>query len=218
MDTDRPAQRRIAGRVRTTAMLVAVALFVLGAAVPAQAKVPRAASAPAPAPDPDPAPEPSETEQHCNAYVLDERPSGELVLSEPECYERFSSAMFAGTNGAWRLPYDAPVGVLESPTAAAHYPGMETLLSHTSPLATHYKLKNGGGSSITIWGSTCSGYWNTWSSWDNSISSTYNACYRITHYDMPWLMGGSVATVGFYLHNSPSSMNDRAESIKYSNP
>lgn len=123
--------------------------------------------------------------------------------------------MFVASGGTRRLPVDAPVAVLESTTAATHYGGFETLARWSTVLATHYDYYNGGGSSITIYRSGCSGYWNTWTSWDNRISSTDNGCYRTQHYDRPNLGGSSAAFRGHHLWNIYGYMSNRTESIKY---
>ena len=87
----------------------------------------------------------------------------------------------------------------------------------SSILATHYANHNGGGSSITIYGSGCNGYWNTWTSWDNRISSTYNGCYKTVHYDNPNLGGSAVSFSGHYLWNIYGFMDNRTESVNYRN-
>ncbi len=203
MDRDLSAQHQQgAGRFRITVVVAVAALFILGVAVPAQARGKNVTV--------------QAGSDHCIAFVVDQLESGELVVGAPDCYGTFSQAMYVGSGGTWRLPYDAPVSVLESPTAAVHYDGFETMMGHSSPLATHYKLRNGGGSSITIYGSGCNGFWNTWTSWDNSISSTYNGCWRTTHYDWPNLAGSSASFTGHWLHNMTWSMDNRAESVKYS--
>ncbi len=203
METDTSAQaHRGSGRFRVTVLLTVAALFVLGAAGPAQA---RGKNGPT-----------SGEGEHCIAFVVDVRADGELIVGAPDCYGSFSQAMFVGSGGTWRLPYDAPVGVLESTTAGTHYSGFETMMGGSSPLATHYSLRYGRGSSITIYGSGCYGYWNTWTSWDNRISSTYNGCWRTTHYDWPNLSGSSASFTGYWLHNMTAAIDNRTESVKYS--
>jgi len=192
---------KAAGRVATLVALAA--LLVLGVAAPAQGeRVDRVAN---------------DGGDHCVAHVVDQRQGGELVLGAPNCYPTFSQAMFVASGGSWRLPADAPVTVLESPTAGANFPGWGGTTMGSSVLATHYDYYNGGGSSITIYGSSCSGYWNTWTSWDNRISSTFNGCYKTRHYDNPNLGGSRATFYGFYLWNITGFMNNRTESISYAN-
>ena len=111
MDRDQPAQPwRGRGRVGVAALVATVALLVVGLAVPTSAAGLREA--------PD--------EEHCIAYVVGQQAAGEYVVSAPDCYGSFSAAMFVASSGTWRLPADAPVTVLESPTAGVHYDGFET--------------------------------------------------------------------------------------------
>lgn len=202
MDTDTTA-RPWRGFGRLAAMAALAALLVMSVAAPAHAGRTDDVN--------------SEGGDHCVAHVVGQAPDGELVVSPPDCYGTFSQAMFAASGGSWRLPNDAPVTVLESSTAGANFPrGGPTTLG-SSVLATHYDYHNGGGSSITIYGSGCWGYWNTWTSWDNRISSTYNGCYKTQHYDWPNLLGNSATFYGHYRWNIYGFMDNRTESIRYSN-
>ena len=213
MNLDHTAEPwRGAGRLRIAAVVAGAALLVLGVAAPAQAE--------RFSPIETTGAETAGADEHCIAYVMHQRQDGELVLGAPDCYPTFSQAMFVASAGTWRLPHDAPVGVLGSSTAGANYPGGGTIGGEStlsSPLATHYDGFNGGGSSITVYGSTCVGFWNTWTSWDNRISSTYNGCYKTRHYDLANLRGSSIAFYGFYLWNITGFMNNRTESISYAN-
>ncbi len=88
----------------------------------------------------------------------------------------------------------------------------------TFTLGIHYDGYNGTGSSITVVGSSCSGgWWNTPSWFDNRISSSWNGCYRLRHYNKPNRGGMSGSTYGAgSVHNVPWWINNKAESVSYS--
>jgi hypothetical protein len=148
--------------------------------------------------------------EHCVVRVLDQKPSGELVLSDSTCFETFAQAAFAASSGTVRL--DPTI----SPGDLANAGEVATLLS-TFTLGVHYDGYSGSGSSISVVGSSCSGgYWNTPSTWDNRISSTWNGCYRVTHHDLPGKGGASRSTIGAgSIHNLVYPLNNAAESVSY---
>lgn len=151
-----------------------------------------------------------QSEEHCVVRVIDQLESGEFVLTDPVCYPTFAEAAFAASSGTVRLDRDAQPSDLTSLREAA------ALLS-TFTLGVHYDGYGGGGSSISVVGSSCSGgYWNTPPAWDNRISSTWNGCYRVTHHDLPNKGGSSGSTYGAgSVHNVPSWINNKAESVSY---
>lgn len=148
-----------------------------------------------------------DNETHCVAFVIDQEKDGELILSKPDC---FGSEEDAET---W-----TEIGLLQpaiSAAIAANLGGGVTAFS-TFTLGKHYDGFNGSGSSITIIGSSCSGgYWNTWTSWDNRISSSYNGCARLRHYDLPNKAGSWQNTYGAGTTDNLNTLNNRAESISY---
>jgi hypothetical protein len=148
--------------------------------------------------------------EHCVVEVVDQLDSGEFVMSDPVCYRSFPEAISAASSGAVRLDPDARPNDLASLGAPA------ALLS-TFTLGVHYDGYSGGGSSISVVGSSCSGgYWNTPPAWDNRISSTWNGCYRVTHHDLPNKGGSYGSTYGAgSVHNVPAGINNRAESVSY---
>ena len=87
----------------------------------------------------------------------------------------------------------------------------------TFTLGRHYDGYNGTGSSISVVGSSCTGgYWNTTSSWDNRISSSYNGCARLRHYAYPNKVVPFDDTQGSgTTDNLNSTLNNNAESISY---
>lgn len=82
---------------------------------------------------------------------------------------------------------------------------------------THFDGYNGSGSSISVQGSSCTGgWWNTPSSWDNRISSSYNGCYRLAHFDSPNKSGDRYDTTGVgQTDNLSAAMSNRTESVAY---
>lgn len=141
----------------------------------------------------------SKDEVHCVAFVLHQTAEGELVVSEPDCFDTLAEA------GAW-----AAVGPADRSTSGLYMAGS------TFTLGRHFDGFNGTGSSISIVGSSCTGgYWNTSSSWDNKISSSYNGCARLTHWDEPAKSGSFQHTYGAGTTDNLSFMNNKAESVSY---
>lgn len=140
----------------------------------------------------------SKGEVHCVAFVLDQTAEGELVVSKPDCFDTLAEA------GAW-----AGVGPADRSTSGY-------MAGSTFTLGRHFDGFNGTGSSISIVGSSCTGgYWNTSSSWDNKISSSYNGCARLTHWDQPAKSGSFQHTYGAGTTDNLSYMNNKAESVSY---
>ncbi len=60
------------------------------------------------------------------------------------------------------------------------------------------------------------GWWNTGTSWDDRISSTYNGCSRLRHYTNPNMGGASEDTKGAGTRdNLTSYLNNKADSVSY---
>lgn len=148
-------------------------------------------------------------ELHCLVEVIDQKATGELLVSKPDCYASFEEAMAVASGGL--------LGVEEAPSGPELFSDPEAgdlLLSFT--LGTHFDGFNGSGSSISVVGSSCTGgYWNTGATWANRISSSWNGCYRLRHHDGPNKTGAYADTVGSGTHNLPSSMNNKTESVSY---
>jgi hypothetical protein len=153
--------------------------------------------------------EPGRAEVHCVVQVVGETSGGELLTEPLGCYPSFVEAVAVASGGTVRL---AP-GI--SGEAAFTDPVVEGLLS-TFTLGIHFDGYNGTGSSITVVGSSCTGgYWNTPTWFSNRISSSYNGCYRLIHYDYAYLGGASEHTVGARATHNLSVLNNRTESVQY---
>lgn len=149
------------------------------------------------------------TETHCVINVIGERPTGELLVGEPRCYLKFSEAVEDVTKGSIQLPENTRGTILFKDARFA-----SSFSSFT--LGTHYDGYNGSGSSISVVGSSCTGgYWNTGISWRNRISSSYNGCTRLRHYDYANLGGASENTYGAGTIDNLGSLNNRTESVSY---
>lgn len=144
-------------------------------------------------------------ETHCVLFVVDQLPSGKLVLSEPTCFADEADADASATVG--------PSSQLTSPTLSE---SIRVNASSTFTLGKHYEGLNGSGSSVTVVGSSCTGgWWNTSSSWDNRISSSYNGCGRLRHWDYPNTSGSSENTYGAGTTDNLTYMDNRTESVSY---
>jgi hypothetical protein len=154
----------------------------------------------------------SAEETHCVVHVVDQASDGEFTLSPASCFERLESALDYAANG--RTAEDASLE-LPGPTVLGD-PEAGAALS-TFTLGIHFDGSNGTGSSISVVGSSCiGGWWNTGGTWANRISSSWNGCYRLRHYDNPNKAGIWADTTGVgQTDNIPSLMNNRAESVAY---
>lgn len=152
---------------------------------------------------PAPALEASEPEVHCVVFVVGVDAKGAFETTEPDCFYSVSEA------SAW-----ASLGLpLMSESLMS---GDPIVAMSTFTLGTHYDGFNGTGSSISVVGSSCSGgYWNTSTSWDNRISSSYNGCARLRHYDFPNKGGQAENTYGAGTTDNLNSLNNRTESVSY---
>lgn len=145
-------------------------------------------------------------ERHCVHQVVDELDSGEFVTIE-ECFASFAAATAYATDGEVVLP---------AGTTPYEYIVSGQVLAASSTLGIHYDLYNGGGSSITVVGSGCTGgYWNTPAWFDNKTSSSYAGCYRLRHYDYPNLGGSSYTTYGSGQTHNLTAFNNKTESVQY---
>lgn len=146
-------------------------------------------------------------EEHCVLFVIDQRPDGEFVFSNPACFPDTESAAALAS------------GDLESAFSLRSAPfatGPVAFAAMNFTLGIHYDGFYGTGSSVSVVGSSCTGgWWNTSSSWDNRISSSYNGCARLTHWDLPSKSGASQSTYGVGTTDNLSLLNNRSESVSY---
>lgn len=148
-------------------------------------------------------------ESHCVVSVVDQLMTKELVLSESRCYRTLAEAMAAASAGSLTLPSSIKGDVLFSDREIA-------LAVASFALGVHFEGASGTGSSITVTGSSCSGgWWNTGSSWANRISSSFNGCGRLAHYDLPNTGGAVENTYGAGSTDNLGALNNRTESVAY---
>lgn len=149
-------------------------------------------------------------EFHCVVTTGGQSDDGELITTNTECFDSFSDAMFSASAGALRLPAEGSGSVLFTDAGVA-------ALASTFTLGVHFDGYSGTGSSITVVGSSCSGgYWNTPSWFDNRISSSYNGCARLKHFNYANVSGYLTATTGIgTTDNLPYSANNKTESVSY---
>jgi hypothetical protein len=146
----------------------------------------------------------------CVVHVVDQEPSGELVLSEPECFQSFEQAM--GAEGIDAADPDAALAA--SATAVAALAGEDPVPESSFVIGYHYDGFNFGGASISVVGTDCAGgYTNLSATWSNRISSTRSGCPRIRHYNGANKTGSSETT--FSPGGNLSSLNNAASSIQY---
>lgn len=147
--------------------------------------------------------------EHCVVEVIEQRPDGELITSEPVCFRRSADALAYASDGLIALTEG------EDLQALAANGGVRSL-SGSFAIGIHYDGFNGSGSSVTIMGSSCSGgWWNTSSAWDNRISSSYNGCQRLAHHDYANKAGQSESTIGAGTTDNLNDLNNRAQSVSY---
>jgi hypothetical protein len=156
-------------------------------------------------------PGPSEgTEQHCVAAAVGQTTDGELLLGEETCYSTFAEVMTDLSAGTVQLHASTPA------TAVFDDEFVGTLAA-TFTLGIHYDGYNGYGSSIAITGSSCTGgFWNAYGWWSNRISSSFNGCYHLRHYDYYSKSGSSYNTyTAGQVDNIGSWFNNRTNSVAY---
>lgn len=151
-------------------------------------------------------------ETHCVLTVVDQKPTGELVMHESHCFNSFSEAMEFASGGEIDLPRSAQGSDVFIDGSVAAY------AASTFTIGIHYDGYAGSGSSISIAGDSCvGGWWNTSAAWDNRISSSYNGCAVLRYYNDPdksqYL--GYTSGVGT-TDNLASGANNKAESVSYS--
>ena len=86
--------------------------------------------------------------------------------------------------------------------------------SITSTIAVHFDGLDFSGSSLTVTGTGCNGYWwNLPSAWNNRISSTFSSC-ATRHYDGVNKTGTSYTTYNPG-GNMNAALNNKATSVAY---
>jgi hypothetical protein len=148
--------------------------------------------------------------EHCVAQVVDQRSDGELITGEPTCFGTFAEAMSAASAGEVEL-------ALDTPGSAVFTDEFVGTLAASFTLGIHFDGANGTGASIGITGTSCTGgYWNALGWWANRISSSFNGCYHLRHYDKPSRVGSYYNTYGGgQIDNIASWFNNRTESVAY---
>lgn len=150
------------------------------------------------------------SESHCVVRVVGERPDGEFVVTPQVCFETLGEALSYASGGTATFNAD-----LTGKALLADEGGVASVAS-TFTLGVHFDGFNGTGSSISAVGSDCSGgYWNTGTTWANRISSSWNGCYRLRHYDSPDKAGAGENTYGAGSTHNLSTLNNRTESVAY---
>lgn len=145
-------------------------------------------------------------ETHCVLFVVGQADDGEFMMSDPVCFESEAVAdIWASTDPAGELGL------------SVHHSNSDVVVTaSTFTLGKHFDGANGTGSSITIVGGSCTGgYWNTSTSWDNRISSSYNGCAHLIHWDLPSKSGTAQSTYGSGTTDNLTYMNNRTESVSY---
>lgn len=146
------------------------------------------------------------SEEHSVVNVLGQEANGEFVLSELRCYPSEAEADADAAGGMLSMMLANPSAMVDGPV----------VLSSTFTLGKHFDGFNGTGSSISVVGTSCSGgWWNTSTSWDNRISSSWNGCYRLRHHDGANKTGSYEDTYGVGTTDNLSWLNNAAESVSY---
>jgi hypothetical protein len=136
---------------------------------------------------------------HCVQHVVDKLKSGELVLSEPECYDSFSEAMSAEGVDAW---------------GDNAYARVQGLAAATFVIGTHWDGGSFSGDSASVIGEDCDGGWlNVSAQWNNRISSTSHGCPRIKHFNGGHMGGISQTTLS--PGGNLTTLNNMTSSIQY---
>ena len=131
-------------------------------------------------------------EKHCVTAIVGQKKSGEFITTPPICYPTFAQAQ----------------GQILADGSTSDFQAADFTIG------IHFDGYSFTGSSMSVVGSSCSGGWlNTSSNWDNRISSTWNGCPTIAHYDGYNLAGSVETTTGG--GGNLSSMVNRTQSLQY---
>ncbi len=149
------------------------------------------------------------TETHCVVDVVDTLEDGELVTGPARCYPTLAEALQDASGRTMRLSRNVP-----SSGGLGDGLVFSTLASFT--LGTHFDGASGTGSSISIVGSSCTGgHWNTGPTWENRISSSWNGCARLRHWEGPSKTGLYEDTFGVGTTDNLVTLNNMAKSVSY---
>lgn len=138
--------------------------------------------------------------RHCVVEVVGQAKDGEYLLSEPECYSDYATAM-------------ASIGLGSDVTTPAR--AEAAAASVQSTLASHFDGAGYTGSSFSVSGVDClGGYINMSAGWDNIVSSTFSwMCPRVRHWTGVNKTGSFQDTVPS--GNLSSPVNNAVSSIQY---
>lgn len=118
-------------------------------------------------------------------------------MTDRQCFDTFADAMNAASEGS-----RSPDEEFSASSSGDHIIGI------------HYDGRGLTGSSFAVVGADCSGgYLNVSNSWNNRVSSTWNGCRAIRHFDGFNLIGTSETT--FTPGGDLSYMDNRTSSIQY---
>lgn len=151
-------------------------------------------------------------EEHCVVVVVGQEDDGEFQTTEPVCFGTEAEAAL----WAVAIPVETFRSHVEAPVSKPAASGAQGVTLASVTIGRHYDGADGSGSSIRIVGTSCSGgHWNTGSTWANRISSSYNGCARLRHYDKPGKSGAYEDTYGKGQTDNLSTLNNRTESVSY---
>ena len=148
--------------------------------------------------------------KHCSTRLLSAQEMASGARSRITCFDSFAGALRAvGVNGG-------------SPTVTPE--SFMANLDGTGLVAIHYSLAGGGGSSLSIAGSTCDGGGISLppgDPWADTVRSTrHQACSKIKHWTNSDYTGTEQTTNGgsYSVQNLNGSLAGHVESIKYYGP
>lgn len=142
-------------------------------------------------------------EEHCVVQVLGEDAKGNFILGPEVCFKTFTGVL-------------THVGAEDVDPAVTPATATRGVLASNQLLGVHYIDSNLEGSSLTVWGTNCSGGGlNLSANWDDELSSTaHGLCGTIKHYEL-FDYDGSVFPTTSPWKNITGVMNDETSSIRY---
>jgi len=129
--------------------------------------------------------------------------NGNFIVESTKCYSSYAQVLTAA--GGVNVPTNVKAGM--APTS----------FGVLSIIGTHYDGTSGSGSSFSVTGADCNGGGlPTPSGWNDRISSTWNGCPAIVHYENSDYTGSTFTTfdVGS-VSNITGYMNNKTSAIKY---
>lgn len=145
--------------------------------------------------------------QSCTITTHGVNEKGELIWDQRndyKCYDTFSASLEAA--GIANVSADV------TPATAGRYLALANFV-----LGVHYDGASGTGTALTVTGSVCGGGGlNVPTAWNDRISSTWNGCPNIVHWEHFGYAGSAFTTLGAgNLINITGYMDNRTTSIKY---